>query len=193
MTLLEEIILPTDWGKFRMLAFGYDQQEKMPHLAIVHPEIDLSAPVTVRIHSECITGDLFHSKRCDCGPQLDYAMKQILKDKGVVLYLRQEGRGIGIINKMKAYNLQDQGRDTHQANLDLGLAADGRKYDIALEMLDQLGIKEIRLLTNNPDKVKAFDHSTVSVVERLPILMDASVENAKYLQTKKTKFGHFID
>ena len=94
---------------------------------------------------------------------------------------------------MKAYNLQDQGRDTHQANLDLGLAADGRKYDIALEMLDQLGINEIRLLTNNPDKVKAFDHSMVSVVERLPILMDASVENAKYLQTKKTKFGHFID
>lgn len=193
MTLLEEIILPTDWGTFKMLAFGYDQQEKMPHLALVHPDIDISKPVTVRIHSECITGDLFHSKRCDCGPQLDYSMNQILKDRGVVIYLRQEGRGIGIINKMKAYNLQDKGRDTHQANLDLGLAADGRKYDIALEMLDHLEIKEIRLLTNNPDKIKAFNHSNLRVVERLPILIDASEENAKYLQTKKSKFGHLID
>lgn len=193
MTLLEEIILPTDWGNFRMLAFGYDQQEQMPHLAIVHPDLDVSQPVTVRIHSECITGDLFHSKRCDCGPQLDYSMNKIHQDCGVVLYLRQEGRGIGIINKMKAYNLQDQGIDTHQANLDLGLAADGRKYDIALEMLDHLDIKSIRLLTNNPDKLKAFDHSTVKVIERLPILMDASEENAKYLETKKSKFGHLID
>jgi len=119
MTLLEEIILPTDWGKFRMLAFGDDQQERMPHMAIVHPDLDITQPVTVRIHSECITGDLFHSKRCDCGPQLDYSMRQILKDKGIVLYLRQEGRGIGIINKMKAYNLQDLGIDTHQANQEI--------------------------------------------------------------------------
>ena len=193
MTLLEEIILPTDWGKFRMLAFGDDQQERMPHMAIVHPDLDITQPVTVRIHSECITGDLFHSKRCDCGPQLDYSMRQILKDKGIVLYLRQEGRGIGIINKMKAYNLQDLGIDTHQANLDLGLEADGRRYDAALEMLEHLEVKQIRLLTNNPDKLRAFDHSPVSVVERLPILIDPSEENAKYLETKKSKFGHFID
>jgi len=193
ITLLEEITLPTDWGTFKMLAFGYEQQEKMPHLAIVHPELDVNKPVTVRIHSECITGDLFHSKKCDCGHQLDYSMRQILDDRGIVIYLRQEGRGIGIINKMKAYNLQDKGIDTHQANLDLGLAADARNYSVALEILDHLKIKELKLLTNNPEKLNAFEHTNFTVVERLPILMDASEENAKYLQTKKSKFGHLID
>ncbi len=188
---LANTVLPTDWGTFDMHAFG-QEGDAMPHIVLMHPDIDVSLPVTLRIHSECLTGDLFHSLRCECGQQLDAAM-QIIEDKqGILLYLRQEGRGIGIINKMKAYNLQDQGFDTLDANLQLGLEADGREYSMALTMLRYFDIKAVRLLTNNPEKVAAFEGSDITVTERLPLIIEAKPQNEGYLSTKKLKFGHLL-
>ena len=189
---LEEISLPTDWGVYMMLAFGHDQTERFPHIALVHPDTDLSGDVIVRIHSECMTGDLFTSHRCDCGQQMEKSMEVITEDKGVFIYLRQEGRGIGLINKMKAYNLQDAGRDTHEANLDLGFEADGRRYADAVTILKHLDISKIKLLTNNPDKISAIKAAGIEVVERLPIVIEPIEANAGYLQTKKDKFRHYL-
>lgn len=189
---LEEISLPTDWGTYRMLAFGRDHTERYPHIALVHPEADLSGEVIVRIHSECMTGDLFHSHRCDCGQQMTQSMEVISENNGAFIYLRQEGRGIGLINKMKAYNLQDEGRDTLEANLDLGFKADGRNYADAVAILEHLGISKIKLLTNNPDKISAIKTAGIEVVERLPIVIEAIEENADYLKTKKEKFRHLL-
>ncbi len=189
---LEEISLPTDWGRYRMLAFGQDQTERYPHIALAHPEADLSSDVIVRIHSECMTGDLFHSHRCDCGQQMIQSMKVITEGKGVFIYLRQEGRGIGLVNKMKAYNLQDEGRDTLEANLDLGFEADGRRYTDAVAILEHLGINKIKLLTNNPDKISAIREAGIDVIERLPIVIEPLEENADYLRTKKDKFRHLL-
>ena len=187
-----EAVLPTPYGDFRMIAYSSDQGEYAPHLALAHPDLDPTSDVVVRLHSECITGDLFGSQRCDCGEQLDFALRTAAEKKGVVLYLRQEGRGIGIINKLKAYQLQDQGLDTIEANLHLGLEIDARHYDIALQMLVDLEIRKIQLLTNNPEKIHAFDAGPVQVVRRLPIIIDANEDNAAYLETKRKDMGHLF-
>ena len=187
-----EALIPTPWGNFRMIAFSEREEEWMPHLALIHENCNIAEPVLTRIHSECITGDLFGSKRCDCGEQLHKAMELAAERQGVVLYLRQEGRGIGIINKLKAYNLQDRGLNTVDANLHLGLEVDARQYHIAIEMLDALGITRIHLLTNNPDKIEAVEHSNVQVVSRIPLVIEPKKENFKYLKTKQDEMGHLF-
>ena len=184
--------LPTSWGNFTMIAYSVSEEEPMPHLAMVHENFDPAAPVYLRIHSECLTGDLFHSHRCDCGEQLDRAMQMAAEKGGVVLYLRQEGRGIGLINKIKAYNLQDQGLNTAEANSHLGLDVDGRHYDIAVQMMKDLKIDRVHLLTNNPLKVEAIDQSSVEVVSRIPLVIASRAENYDYLKTKKELMGHFL-
>lgn len=189
---LEEISLPTDWGMFRMLAFGNDRDKEFPHVVLIHPDTDLKGEVIVRIHSECMTGDLFHSQRCDCGPQMNKSLELISQEHGVFIYLRQEGRGIGLVNKMKAYNLQDLGRDTLEANLDLGLEGDGRRYEDAINILQYLKISKIKLMTNNPEKIEAIKMSNIEVIERLPLVIEPIEQNTKYLQTKREKFRHLI-
>lgn len=188
-----EALMPTDWGKFRMIAFKSDVSDYDPELAMVHPEMNVDETVTMRIHSECITGDLFHSKRCDCGAQLDAAMKRVAKEKGMLIYLRQEGRGIGIINKLKAYNKQDEGLDTIEANEALGLEVDGRSYERVIQILQYLGVSKINLLTNNPEKIAAFDEGPVKLEQRLSLEIAATLTNAGYLQTKKDSMGHLLE
>ncbi|NRA49696.1 MAG: GTP cyclohydrolase II [Phaeodactylibacter sp.] len=187
-----EAMIPTPWGDFNMVAFSESDEDWMPHLALVHKDADPSAPVLVRLHSECITGDLFGSKRCDCGEQLAEALRLAAERGGVVLYLRQEGRGIGIINKLKAYNLQDKGLNTVDANIHLGLEVDARQYNIAIEMLQELGIEKINLLTNNPEKIHAFDDTDIEVVSRVPLIIEPQKENFGYLKTKQDEMGHLF-
>ncbi len=185
-------IIPTDWGNFNMIAFADSSKEQMPHLAMVHETTDFSKPVLVRIHSECMTGDLFHSNRCDCGEQLDKAMEMVAKEGGVVIYLRQEGRGIGLINKLKAYNLQDEGLNTVDANLHLGFEVDERQFGIGAEIIQVLGIKKIYLLTNNPDKIEAIENSPIEILGRVPISIKPKNENKGYLKTKQEIMGHLL-
>lgn len=147
-----EANVPTDFGEFKMMAFSEDDKNWMPHMALIAKNTDLEKPVNVRIHSECITGEVFHSQKCECGQQLDSAMKYMQENGGLIIYLRQEGRNIGIINKLKAYALQEKGLDTVQANLELGLPADDRDFGVAIEMLQKLGVKSVNLMTNNPEK-----------------------------------------
>jgi len=187
-----EAYIPTDWGDFKMMAFKSDVSYYDPEIVMVHPDLNPDEVVTVRIHSECITGDLFHSQRCDCGNQLDTAMKIIAKEKGLLLYLRQEGRGIGIINKLKAYNKQDEGLNTIEANEALGLAVDARRYDKVIQILLSLGISKINLLTNNPEKVAAFKSGPVTLVKRLPLEIKPTENSAAYLKTKKNEMGHLL-
>lgn len=187
-----EALIPTPWGDFNMVAFSESDEDWMPHLALVHKDADPAKPILVRLHSECITGDLFGSKRCDCGEQLAEALRLAAEHGGVVLYLRQEGRGIGIINKLKAYNLQDKGMNTVDANLHLGLEVDARQYNIAIEMLQQLGIEKINLLTNNPEKIGAFDESDIKVLSRVPLIIQPQKENLEYLKTKQNEMGHLF-
>jgi len=187
-----EAVMPTDWGTFKMMAFKSEVSEYDPEIVMMHPDIDVNSVVTMRIHSECITGDLFHSQRCDCGQQLDKAMKRIEKDKGLLFYLRQEGRGIGIINKLKAYNKQDEGLDTIQANEALGLDVDSRNYDKVIQILQYLGISRINLLTNNPMKIAAFENGPVELVQRLAHEIEPNQTNAGYLKTKKEDMGHML-
>jgi 3,4-dihydroxy 2-butanone 4-phosphate synthase/GTP cyclohydrolase II len=168
--------------------------DKDYHLALVMGELDSRKPVLVRVHSECFTGDILGSKRCDCGEQLHEAMKHIAKEKrGVLLYMRQEGRGIGLLNKLKAYQLQDTGLDTVQANERLGFAADLRHYGVGAQILADLGIKKIRLMTNNPKKIVGLEGYGLHVVERVPIQVKPGPHNKKYLSTKKLKMGHFLE
>ena len=192
MKIQAEALIPTPWGNFNMIAFAADESEWMPHLALAHEECDITKPVLTRIHSECITGDLFGSRRCDCGEQLDKSLQMAAEKGGLVLYLRQEGRGIGIINKLKAYNLQDLGLNTVDANLHLGLEVDARQYDIAIEMLQTLGVSRIHLLTNNPEKVEALEDSSIEVVSRVPLIIEPQKENFNYLKTKQDEMGHFF-
>lgn len=192
LQLQAQAVIPTLWGNFNMVAFSADPDDWMPHLALIHEKTDSSGPVNLRLHSECITGDLFGSKRCDCGEQLLKALEVIGENGGIILYLRQEGRGIGIINKLKAYNLQDRGMNTIDANLHLGLEVDARDYAIAVEILNILNISEIRLLTNNPDKISAFDDSGIVVTERVPLIIEPHEENAGYLKTKQEAMGHLL-
>lgn len=188
-----EALIPTPWGNFTMMAFAYQEEDWMPHLALVHEDFTPGQPTLVRLHSECITGDLFGSKRCDCGDQLHSSLKMTAEAAGVILYLRQEGRGIGIINKLKAYQIQDLGLNTIDANVHLGLEIDARQYGMAIAMLKALEIDEVRLITNNPDKIDALEHSDIRVVERVPIVMIPKKENLDYLKTKQEKMGHFFD
>jgi len=188
-----EATMPTDWGTFKMMAFKSSKSEYSPDIVMMHPDIDIDGVVTMRIHSECITGDLFHSQRCDCGQQLDNGMKIIAEEKGLLFYLRQEGRGIGIVNKLKAYNKQDEGLDTIQANEALGLEVDSRKYDRVIEILQHLGISRINLLTNNPIKIAAFDNGPIELVQRVAHEIPPNKNNAGYLKTKKEDMGHLLE
>ncbi|WP_226063343.1 GTP cyclohydrolase II [Kaistella polysaccharea] len=185
--------VPTEYGEFRMIAFAEVETDWMPHMAIVAKNTDFTKPVNVRFHSECITGEVFHSKKCECGQQLDEAMKFIYENGGIIVYLRQEGRNIGIINKLRAYALQEQGLDTVEANLQLGLPADDRNFSIAIEILNILNVKEINLLTNNPEKIKFVTDSNIKLNKRIPIQMDSTIESAGYLKVKKDYFGHLLD
>lgn len=188
-----EANLPTEWGEFEIIAYSENENDWMPHLAMISKNTDLKKTVNIRIHSECITGDLFHSKRCDCGKQLDAAMKYIHENGGVLLYLRQEGRNIGIINKLKAYNLQDKGLNTAEANIELGFPADARDFKIAVDILEDLGIQSVNLLTNNPEKISFIKDSSIKLIHRIPLEINPEKENLEYLKTKKDFFGHFLN
>lgn len=185
--------IPTDYGIFTVYAFSESEEDWSPHLVLVAENTDFSRTVNVRFHSECITGEVFHSKKCECGQQLDAAMKYMSENGGVIIYLRQEGRNIGIINKLRAYKLQEKGLDTVEANLKLGLPADGRNFDIAVEMLNILKIREINLLTNNPDKIKSIENSEIILNSRIPLEIASNEVNESYLIKKKDYFGHFLE
>jgi 3,4-dihydroxy 2-butanone 4-phosphate synthase/GTP cyclohydrolase II len=182
--------LPTIYGEFSMDTFESDREE-MPHIVLRNRGCEDDV-VNVRIHSECLTGDLFGSTRCDCGEQLASSLRFIENNGGVLVYLRQEGRGIGLVNKLKAYNLQDQGMDTIVANQHLGFQADLRTYEEAIAILKHLGITRINLITNNPEKLEAFNNSGITIENRIPILIDPRPENRQYLTTKKVDLGHLL-
>ena len=187
-----EARLPTEYGEFNIRVF-HESDTGLDHVALTMGDMTGPDPVLMRVHSECLTGDAFGSLRCDCGPQLDAAMKAIAdKGWGVILYLRQEGRGIGLHAKIQAYHLQDQGADTLDANLMLGLPGDARNYRIASTMLDAIGISDVCLLSNNPDKAKQLEKYGISVVERMPLVVGVGSGNRDYLQTKVERMGHKI-
>jgi len=188
----EKAQLPTSYGNFIIQAYVRSDNTEMPHLALLHEKLNVNEPVVVRIHSECITGDLFSSKRCDCGEQLEKSLHILNSKQGVLIYLRQEGRGIGILNKLRAYNHQDEGMNTIEANEALGFRPDERNYSAALHILEDLGINKIMLLTNNPEKLKAFENSKIEIVERLPLVIDPNETNQSYLDTKESKMGHIF-
>jgi 3,4-dihydroxy 2-butanone 4-phosphate synthase/GTP cyclohydrolase II len=187
---ITSVRLPTAYGEFTAVAFGETLTGKH-HVALVRGTVDGAEDVLVRVHSECLTGDVFHSLRCDCGEQLELALAQIAdEDRGVLLYMAQEGRGIGLLNKLKAYELQESGFDTVEANLELGFPADAREYGIGSQILADLGLSTIRILTNNPRKIAGIEAFGLKVVEQVPIEVRPNVENQRYLATKKSKLGH---
>ena len=184
--------LPTSHGDFRIRVFH--EETGLDHVALTLGDMEGPDPVLVRVHSECLTGDAFGSLRCDCGPQLDSALRQISeRGWGALIYLRQEGRGIGLHAKIQAYHLQDQGADTLDANLKLGLPGDARNYDIAAQILQSIGVTRISLLSNNPDKVEQLQKHGINVEERMPLLAGIGEDNREYLKTKLERMGHEID
>ena len=192
--LVSKASLPTRFGNFTACVYA-SQLDGIEHIALVKGDVEGQSNVLVRVHSECLTGDIFGSKRCDCGTQLDMSLEKIAHEGcGVLVYLRgHEGRGIGLGHKLRAYNLQDLGRDTVEANLELGFPADSREYGIGAQILVDLGVTTIRLLTNNPAKYKGIEGYNLKVVERVPLHSEATLENIGYLKTKKHKLGHLID
>lgn len=188
-----EIKLPTDYGDFKMIGYSNTVDDK-EHAAIVKGNIDDGHPVLVRVHSECLTGDVFGSCRCDCGPQLHSALNMIEEEgRGVIIYMRQEGRGIGLLNKLKAYKLQEEGHDTVEANLQLGFEADLRSYEMAAQILQDLGIMKVNLLTNNPLKIEGLKAYGISINERVPLQTNIKADNEQYLNTKFKKMGHLLN
>ncbi|MBL7910964.1 MAG: bifunctional 3,4-dihydroxy-2-butanone-4-phosphate synthase/GTP cyclohydrolase II [Bacteroidia bacterium] len=192
-TIVERVVevkMPTNWGDFDLIAYKV-QTNGQEHMALVKGKWEKDEAVLVRVHSSCVTGDVFGSCRCDCGPQLHAAMEMIEKaGKGVIVYMNQEGRGIGLLNKLKAYKLQENGRDTVEANIELGFKMDERDYGIGAQILRDLGLHKIKLLTNNPKKRAGLIGYGLEIVENVPIIIQSNPHNAKYLQTKKEKMGH---
>ncbi len=189
---IAEARLPTPYGVFRIVGYRNDV-DAAEHVALVYGDAEGQPNLLVRMHSKCLTGDVFHSLRCDCGEQLDAAMRQVAEaGRGVIVYLDQEGRGIGLLNKLRAYELQDSGADTVQANQDLGFAPDLRNYGIGAQILRDLGLTTIRLMTNNPRKVVGVDAYGLSIVERVPLVLPPTEDNRAYLATKRDKLGHLI-
>jgi len=187
-----EVSLPTRHGEFQCRIYRSTLDDK-EHLALYLGDLSESTPPLVRVHSECLTGDVLHSMRCDCGEQLDHCMEEVRQEgRGVILYMRQEGRGIGLGAKLKAYALQDQGLDTVEANLQLGYGADQREYRSSALILNDLGIDTVRLMTNNPAKVEGLEDNGIQVVERVPVVVPSNPHNAKYLETKRTRLGHLL-
>jgi 3,4-dihydroxy 2-butanone 4-phosphate synthase / GTP cyclohydrolase II len=185
--------LPTDFGDFVLRAYS-DDDLAPPHLALVQGVIDGAHAPLVRIHSECMTGDVFSSRRCDCGVQLEASLHAIeLEGAGVLVYLRQEGRGIGLLNKLHAYRLQDAGLDTVEANLHLGFGVDQRDYRVAVAILEDLGVSAVRLLTNNPAKVQVFEGSSIRMVARVPLVVPPTDHNRSYLAVKRLRMGHLLE
>jgi 3,4-dihydroxy 2-butanone 4-phosphate synthase/GTP cyclohydrolase II len=193
VSLLTQATLPTAHGDFLCRVFR-DERDGVQHMALSLGEIRTPEPVLVRVHSECLTGDVLGSLRCDCGNQLNTALEQIAAEgRGVVVYLRQEGRGIGLVNKSRAYALQDEGRDTVEANLDLGLPVDARDYGVAAQMLMNIGVRRTRLLTNNPVKVESMTRYGLDVVARENLEVEPCEHNARYLRAKREKLGHLLE
>jgi 3,4-dihydroxy 2-butanone 4-phosphate synthase/GTP cyclohydrolase II len=192
VTRVAEARLPTPFGEFKVIAYK-SNTDPDEHLAMVMGDVSTDEPVLVRVHSQCLTGDVFHSLRCDCGEQIEMAMKRIAGEgRGVVLYMRQEGRGIGIHNKIKAYALQDKGLDTVEANLSLGFKADQRDYGVGAQILADLGIRKMRLMTNNPKKMSGLASYGLTITEQLPITTQPNPHNRSYLATKQKKMGHLL-
>lgn len=186
----EAAVIPTRFGEFRAVAFAHEGRE---HVALTRGHVTGTADVLVRVHSSCLTGDVFGSHRCDCGAQLDEALRRIAAEgRGVLLYLNQEGRGIGLVNKIRAYHLQESGADTVEANEALGFPADVRDFSGAAAMLRHLGVTRVRLLTNNPRKVVALEAGGIAVAERVPLVVGRRAENSAYLDAKQTKLGHLL-
>jgi 3,4-dihydroxy 2-butanone 4-phosphate synthase/GTP cyclohydrolase II len=189
---VEEVDMPTAWGHFR-LAMYRSLTTGLEHLALVKGDVADGEPVLVRVHSECFTGDVLGSERCDCGPQLHTAMSMVEKEgRGAILYMRQEGRGIGLANKLHAYRKQEAGMDTVEANVALGFAPDLRDYGEGAQILADLGIRKVRLLTNNPCKVKGLDGYGIEITERVPIVIPPNAYDRRYMETKRTKMGHIL-
>lgn len=188
-----EAKLPTEYGEFRL--FGYvSEASGEEYAALVHGKIDPRTSTLIRIHSQCLTGDVFHSTRCDCREQLEAALRMIAKNgQGVLLYQVQEGRGIGLINKIRAYSLQDQGADTVEANLQLGLDADARDYAECAEILKDLGVRRARMMSNNPEKLAALEQAGIAIDERVALDLTLSDAAARYVRTKREKLGHLVE
>ena len=194
-SLVEKVVdvhMPTEWGEFQLHAFK-DKSNDMDHLALVKGTWEKDEAILVRVHSSCLTGDIFGSCRCDCGSQLHSAMEQIEKEgKGVIVYMNQEGRGIGLVNKLKAYKLQEGGMDTMEANIELGFKADGRDYGIGAQILRELKVNKMKLMSNNPQKRTGLIGYGLEIVENISLEIPSNVHNANYLRTKRDKMGHSL-